>query len=78
MLWRSVSLKVERILDMDVAEERYLYGPPIQIHLALSHEPDFLLYRHKNDLKNKIPSLEYRAMMIAQCNNMQMRMMMGY
>lgn len=27
---RSVSLKVERILDMDVAEERYLYGPPIK------------------------------------------------
>lgn len=24
----TVSLKVERILDMDVAEERYLYGPP--------------------------------------------------
>ncbi len=27
----TVSLKVERILDMDVAEERYLYGPPVTL-----------------------------------------------
>lgn len=29
LLFWSVSLKVECILDMDVAEERYLYRPPI-------------------------------------------------
>jgi hypothetical protein len=26
---RTVSLKVEFILDMDEKEERYLYGPPV-------------------------------------------------
>ncbi len=30
LLFWSVSLKVECILDMDVAEERYLYRPPIE------------------------------------------------
>ena len=29
LVFWSVSLKVECILDMDVAEERYLYRPPI-------------------------------------------------
>ncbi len=29
MNMRTVSLKVEHILDMDETEERYLYGPPM-------------------------------------------------
>lgn len=32
----TVSLKVERILDMDVAEERYLYGPPPTLQFPIS------------------------------------------